>query len=106
MIDTGIYVDHVEFGGRATFGANFAGDGQNTDGNGHGTHVSGTIGSAAYGVAKRTNLIGVKVLDAQGSGTASGVIMGIQWAVNDARTKGRIGKATASLSLGARFHSP
>ena len=31
------------------------------DGNGHGTHVAGIAGSAAYGVAKRTSLFGVKV---------------------------------------------
>jgi subtilisin family serine protease len=47
--------------------ANFAGDGSNTDGNGHGTHVAGTIGSKTYGVAKKTKLFGVKVLDAGGS---------------------------------------
>lgn len=93
----------VEFEGRATFGANFAGDGQNTDGNGHGTHVAGTIGSKTYGVAKKTSLIGVKVLDASGSGSSAGVIQGIQWAVNDAKSKGRIGKAVANLSLGGGF---
>lgn len=48
--------------------ANFA-DRNNTDGNGHGTHVAGTIGSLTYGVAKRTTLYGVKVLDADGSGS-------------------------------------
>jgi subtilisin family serine protease len=51
----------------ATFLANYAGDGQNTDGNGHGTHVAGTIGSKTYGVAKKTKLFAVKVLDASGS---------------------------------------
>lgn len=68
----------MEFEGRAIFGANFAGDGQDIDGNGHGTHVAGTIGSAAYGVAKKTNLIGVKVLDASSSGALSNVISGIE----------------------------
>lgn len=57
-----------EFGGRATFAANFADD-DDTDGNGHGTHVSGTIGSETYGVAKKTSIYGVKVLDSDGSGT-------------------------------------
>lgn len=56
-----------EFEGRATFLANFAGDGDNTDGNGHGTHCAGTVGSKTYGVAKKTKLYAVKVLDASGS---------------------------------------
>jgi subtilisin family serine protease len=57
-----------EFGGRATFAANFV-DNSNTDGNGHGTHVAGTIGSNKYGVAKKTRLYAVKVLGADGSGS-------------------------------------
>lgn len=67
IIDTGIYTAHPEFEGRATFLANYAGDGQNSDGNGHGTHVAGTIGSKTYGVAKKTKLYAVKVLDSSGS---------------------------------------
>ncbi len=44
-------------------------DSSNTDGNGHGTHVAGTIGSVTYGVAKKTKLYAVKVLNSGGSGT-------------------------------------
>lgn len=91
---------HSDFGGRASFGANFASDDFDTDGNGHGTHVAGITGGKKYGVAKRTNLIAVKVLNAKGSGYTSDIISGIDWAVNDAQTKGRIGKAVANLSLG------
>lgn len=68
VIDTGIYVEHEDFEGRATFLSNQV-DSDNTDGNGHGTHVAGTIGSKTYGVAKKTQLFAVKVLDASGSGT-------------------------------------
>lgn len=67
VIDTGIYTAHPEFEGRAIFLANFAGDGSNTDGNGHGTHCAGTIGSKTYGVAKQAKLFAVKVLDSSGS---------------------------------------
>ncbi|KAI1379565.1 oryzin precursor [Hypoxylon crocopeplum] len=102
IIDTGIYVDHPEFGRRATFGANFVdGNSNNTDENGHGTHVAGTTGSETYGVAKKTNLIAVKVLGADGSGAISQVIAGLQWAVDDATSNGRIGKAVGNISLGA-----
>ena len=40
----------------------------------------------------------MKVLAADGAGTISGVISGIQWAVNDAKASGLLGKS-ASLSL-------
>ncbi|KAF2739730.1 subtilisin-like serine protease-like protein PR1A [Polyplosphaeria fusca] len=101
VIDTGIYTAHPEFEGRATFLANYAGDGQNSDGNGHGTHVAGTIGSKTYGVAKKTKLYAVKVLDASGSGSNSGVIAGINYAANDQKSRsGCPGKSVANMSLG------
>ncbi|KAB8349456.1 hypothetical protein FH972_023483 [Carpinus fangiana] len=103
IIDTGIYTSHNDFGGRAVFGSNFAGDGKDTDCNGHGTHVAGTTGSSTYGVAKKTNLIAVKVLGCDGSGSNSGVLAGIDWAVRDAKAKGRVGKAVGNLSLGGLF---
>ena len=61
-----------EFEGRAKFLANYAGDNEDSDGNGHGTHVAGTIGSKTYGVSKKTTLFGVKVLDANGEGSKYG----------------------------------
>ncbi|RYC62547.1 hypothetical protein CHU98_g3651 [Xylaria longipes] len=73
IVDTGIFTTHSDFGGRATWLANYA-DSSNSDGNGHGTHVAGTVGSATYGVAKQTKLYAVKVLDSSGSGTTSGVV--------------------------------
>lgn len=100
VIDTGISTTHPEFEGRATFLANYAGDGSNTDGNGHGTHVAGTIGSKTYGVAKKTKLYAVKVLDASGSGTNSGVIAGINYVANDAKTRSCPKGAVANMSLG------
>ncbi|USP81715.1 uncharacterized protein yc1106_08989 [Curvularia clavata] len=100
VIDTGIYTAHPEFEGRATFLSNFAGDGSNTDGNGHGTHCAGTIGSKTYGVAKKTQLYAVKVLDASGSGTNSGVIAGINFVANDVKTRSCPNGAVANMSLG------
>jgi subtilisin family serine protease len=94
IIDTGIRTDHNEFGGRATFAANFAG-GQSVDCNGHGTHVAGTVGGKTYGVAKGVTLVAVKVLNCAGSGTTTGVVNGINWvAVN------RVRPAVANMSLG------
>ncbi|KAI1416973.1 oryzin precursor [Hypoxylon sp. FL1857] len=108
IIDTGIFVDHPEFEKRAEFGANFVENSTNdTDENGHGTHVAGTTGSKTYGVAKKTNLVAVKVLNADGAGTISQFIAGLQWAVDDATHKDRkfsldwSHPAVANISLGA-----
>ncbi|TQN65322.1 Cuticle-degrading protease [Colletotrichum shisoi] len=84
IVDTGIDVEHPDFEGRASFLANFADD-SDTDGQGHGTHVAGTVGSATYGVAKKTKLFAVKVLDDNGEGTNSGVIAGMDFVVSDVR---------------------
>ncbi|KAJ9089240.1 hypothetical protein DSO57_1014991 [Entomophthora muscae] len=67
VLDTGIKLDHPEFEGRAQFGARFAGDNDEDEG-GHGTHCAGTIGAASYGVAKKTTLVAVRVLNAKGTG--------------------------------------
>lgn len=99
VVDTGILTTHSQFGGRATFGANFV-DSSNTDGNGHGTHCAGTIGGSTYGVAKAAKLVAVKVLDASGGGTTSGVISGIQWVGNNAAAK-----SVLSMSLGGASSS-
>lgn len=99
VVDTGILTTHTQFGGRATFGANFV-DSSNTDGNGHGTHCAGTIGGSTYGVAKAAKLVAVKVLDASGGGTTSGVISGIQWVGNNAPAK-----SVLSMSLGGAASS-
>ncbi|KAF2116128.1 subtilisin-like serine protease-like protein PR1A [Lophiotrema nucula] len=100
IIDTGIFVDHPEFEGRATWLENFTDDGNDSDGNGHGTHVAGTVGSATYGVAKKTKLYAVKVLDAGGSGTFSGVIAGINYAATDSQTRDCPKGSVANMSLG------
>ncbi|GAA5532708.1 S8 family peptidase [Deinococcus aluminii] len=95
IIDTGINTAHTSFGGRAVWGTNTTGDGNNSDCQGHGTHVAGTVGSSTWGVAKGVKLVAVKVLGCDGSGTNSGVIAGINWAVSN-----KSGPAVANMSLG------
>ncbi|KAI8869595.1 serine protease [Ramicandelaber brevisporus] len=104
VIDTGIYVGHSDFGGRATWGANFAGDGQNSDGNGHGSHVSGTIGGSTYGIAKKAQLVAVKVLGSDGSGSFSGIIGGINWATQQHSSgNGGAKGSVINMSLGGSY---
>ena len=98
VIDTGIRTTHQEFGGRAVWGTNTTGDGNDTDCNGHGTHVSGTIGGTTYGLAKAVNLVAVKVLDCGGSGSFAGVAAGIDWVTQNHAS----GPAVANMSLGAQ----
>lgn len=96
IIDTGI-ATHADLNrGKHV---NFAG-GQNTDCNGHGTHVAGTVAakdntSDVVGVSPGAPLTGVKVLGCSGSGTTSGVIKGVDWVTANA-TK----PAVANMSLG------
>jgi len=100
VIDTGIHISHTEFEGRASWGANFVtGEGE-TDGNGHGTHVAGTIGGRIYGLAKKVTLVAVKVLSAGGSGTLAGVVQGIDWVTKNHVDRGRDARSVVNLSLG------
>ncbi len=96
-IDTGIRFTHTDFSGRAVTGYDaITPGGTAADGNGHGTHTAGTIGGAAYGVAKGVRLIAVRVLDNSGSGTYAQVIAGIDWVTGDHTTR----PAVANMSLG------
>jgi subtilisin family serine protease len=113
IIDTGINFTHNDFGGRAVLGTDkvtgggglLGGGGGSTNGvdcNGHGTHVSGTVGGATYGVAKAVTLVAVRVLDCGGSGATSDVIAGIDWVTADHQA-GQ--PAVANMSLGGGANS-
>jgi subtilisin family serine protease len=97
IIDTGIQTNHPDVVGRASVGYDAVG-GRGQDCNGHGTHVAATVGGSVYGVAKRTSLVAVRVLNCSGSGTTSGVIAGINWVASHS-----IHPAVANMSLGGGF---
>lgn len=96
VIDTGVRISHKDFAGRAAHGFD-AVDKDDTadDGNGHGTHVAGTIAGTAHGVAKKAKIVAVRVLDDNGSGTTEQVVAGIDWV-----TEHHSGPSVANMSLG------
>ncbi|KAK3363441.1 peptidase S8/S53 domain-containing protein [Lasiosphaeria hispida] len=109
VIDTGTNVEHVDFEGRAKWGKTIPQGDADIDGNGHGTHCSGTIAGKKYGVAKKANVYAVKVLRSNGSGTMADVVAGVEWAakshiqaVKDAKAGKRKGfkGSVANMSLG------
>ncbi|WP_411083078.1 S8 family peptidase [Streptomyces sp. cmx-18-6] len=96
VIDTGVRISHSDFGGRAFNGYDaIDNDNVSQDGHGHGTHVAGTVAGSAHGVAKKAKIVGVRVLNNQGSGTTAQVVAGIDWVTANA-----VKPAVANMSLG------
>lgn len=100
VVDSGVQTSHTEFEGRAVWGANLVAGSPDVDENGHGTHVAGTVGGKTFGVARKATLVAVKVLKADGSGSYSGIIAGIQWAVSNATAQGVVKKSVINMSVG------
>jgi len=103
IIDTGIDLTHPDLVVSKTFGFSAFTSGKDAgfnDGNGHGTHVAGTVaakndGFGVVGVAAGATVVPVKVLGATGSGSNSGVIAGVDWVAEN----GKSGDV-ANMSLG------
>jgi len=110
VIDTGTNIEHIDFEGRAYWGKTIPANDEDADGNGHGTHCSGTIAGKKFGIAKKADIYAVKVLKSNGSGTMSDVIKGVEWAAIthnekvEAAKKGKGKKgfkgSAANMSLG------
>jgi subtilisin family serine protease len=103
VLDTGVDDTHPEFAGKLVHGKDFIdGDNSYRDYNGHGTHVAGIAagqgnnGAGIAGVNWGARIMPVQVLNAQGSGYTSGVIDGIEWAVQH-------GARVINLSLSGPF---
>jgi subtilisin family serine protease len=102
VVDRGVLASHAELAGRVDPGFSAVNDIFGTsDPQGHGTHVAGTIAGSTYGVAKNSRIVPVRVLGADGSGTNSAVIAGLNW-ISTQVTQGST-KAVVNMSLGGGF---
>ena len=110
VIDTGVDLDHPDL--NVVGGKNCSTGRSYDDGNGHGTHVAGTIGAeddgiGVVGVAPGARIWAVRVLDNRGSGTWSGIICGVDWVTarnTDGTTDNDI--EVANMSLGGGGSEP
>lgn len=94
MVDSGVRTSHVAFGGRAHWGANFNND-VDEDEHGHGTAVA----SIAASISKNAQIYAVKVLGPQNTGSLSGILAGMEWAINHAA--GQKGQSVINMSIGS-----
>lgn len=94
VLDTGIDTKHPDLKDNIIGGRNFTPEGWShnnfEDGNGHGTHVAGTISANGRikGVAPESKLLVCKVLDRHGSGNYYSIIEGIRYATQWRGAKG------------------
>ncbi|GAA5936153.1 S8 family peptidase [Sporobolomyces koalae] len=97
VLDTGVFVSHLQFAGRAKVGGNI-GLGI-ADGNGHGTFCASVAAGTTYGSAKKANIISIKTFTDSGGGTASSVIKGVALVFKLAKKS----KRPSVISLSASF---
>lgn len=101
VLDTGLDLKHPDFANRDIVTGSFVEGQEVQDGHGHGTHVIGTScgprtsqAGPGYGIASEASIYAGKVLGDDGSGSDSGILSGIEWAISN-------GCAVVSMSLGA-----
>lgn len=102
ILDTGVRYSHDQFSDNnglrvdPNCRSEISGEVCGEDGNGHGTHVAGTVAGNTFGVAPSSTIIDVKVLSRFGSGSFAGVINGVNWTAADCEDR----KCVANMSLG------
>ncbi len=111
VFDTGLRTSHIDFAGRVVAQRNFTNDngGDKTnasDGDGHGTNVTGIIASDGvhHGIAPEAKIVPIKVLPNSGSGSFTMVRDGLQW-VLDNHSAHKITVVNMSLGDGGNYTS-
>ncbi len=89
VIDTGVDLDHPDLNVHAAGAKNCSTGSSANDGNGHGTHVAGTVGAidntnGVVGMAPGARIWPVRVLNNSGSGTFSSIVCGIDFVTANA----------------------
>jgi hypothetical protein len=103
VIDTGINYEHPSLADNYIGGYDFVNnDDDPIDDAGHGTHVSGTVGStdANFGVAPDVDLISLKVLGADGSGSFTNINASLEWVLDNHE---EYNITAVNMSLGGGF---
>lgn len=90
VLDTGFDANHPDFAGRNVTTKSLVDGEDAADSHGHGTHCIGTScgprtpeQGPGYGVASEANIFAGKVLGADGSGSDSNILAGINWALEN-----------------------
>lgn len=117
VLDSGLDTTHIEFAtnrfGRKVISYDTIQDingvtsmlsSINNDGNGHGTHVAGTIGGNTVGVSPGANIFAIKILSDSGSGSTSLIIGALEWVAQQYEALGKM-PSIVSMSLGGDCES-
>nr|XP_054754060.1 aqualysin-1-like [Lytechinus pictus] len=97
VLDTGVRDTHDEFGGRVSHGGDYVGDEWNSiDCHGHGTHCAGTAAGGIHGIARKADIVSIRLFDCAGRGSTSAMIAGI-----DEVTDTAVHPAVMSMSFGS-----
>ncbi|KAF1991600.1 alkaline protease-like protein [Aulographum hederae CBS 113979] len=101
VLDSGIFLAHPDFQGRAFHGTTLnPRDGNDLDMTGHGTLVAGIAGGAKYGVAKKTKLIAVKIFGEGLGPSFAQTVAGLQYVSSDAPSRGCGAGVVINMSFG------
>ncbi|KAG6901446.1 hypothetical protein C0995_011780 [Termitomyces sp. Mi166 len=101
VVDSGVNINHTDFGGRAQWGTTF-GAYPDRDDNGHGTMCAGLAAGTTYGVAKLANIIAVKVIGYNiTKSRLRDIVYGLEWVQQQTRITDH--PSVVNLSIGSKI---